>query len=154
MDSLSFKALPKVERLFLEDEKIAFTLKSFFIVFSLFDVEHYVHDSMDGAIRILGIKCVDVCFTFDAHAFLDEEGLGKVKQECEYGSDLMAMKKDLDPDVLLKMYLMLIIFSPEVTFFGGPIFFDESTFSVLNKRCERNSKDEEGLKSKFYFLEG
>ena len=36
LDSLSFKALRQVEYLFLEDEKIASTLNSFFIVVSLF----------------------------------------------------------------------------------------------------------------------
>ena len=53
----------------------------------------------------------------------------------------MAIKKDLDHDFLLKIDLMLILFSSEVTFFEGLIFFDESAFSVLNERCEGNSKD-------------
>ena len=138
LDSLSFKVLRKVERLFLEDEKIAFTLKSFFIVVFSFDIECSVRDYVDGTARILGRQGVNVCFIFEVDALLYEEGLGKVKQQCESERDLMAMKKDLDPDFLLKIDLMLIIFSPEVTFFEGPIFFDESTFSVLNERCEGN----------------
>ena len=79
MDSLSFKALRKVERLFLEDQKIAFTLKSFFIVVSSFDIEGSVHDYVDVTVRILGRQGVDVCFIFEVDALLDEEGLCKVK---------------------------------------------------------------------------
>ena len=68
---------------FLKYEKIAFILNSFFIVVSLFDAEGSMHYSIDGAVRILGIQGVDVHFIFEVDAFLDEEGLGKVKQECE-----------------------------------------------------------------------
>ena len=66
----------------------------------------------------------------------------------------MDIQNDLDPDFLLKIDLMLIIFSPQVTFFKGPIFFDESALPVLNERCEGNSKDEEGLKRCTSFLTG
>ena len=66
----------------------------------------------------------------------------------------MAINEDLDPNFLLKIDLMLIIFSPEVTFFEGPIFFNESYFSVLNERCEGNSKDKEVLKRFESFLTG
>ena len=76
--TLSFKALRKIGCLFLEDEKIALTLNSFFIVVSLFDVEGSVHDSMDGAVRILERQGVDVCFAFDVETLLDAEGLCKV----------------------------------------------------------------------------
>ena len=62
----------------------------------------------------------------------------------------MTIKKDLDADFLL----MLIFFSPEVTFFEGLIFFNETAFSVLNERCEGNSKDEEVLKRCTCFLTG
>ena len=51
---ISFKALWKVEYLLLEDEKIVFTLNTFLIVVSFFDAEGYVHDHVDGAVRILG----------------------------------------------------------------------------------------------------
>ena len=44
----------KVEELFLEDDKIVPILNSFFIVVSFFGVECSVHDSVDGAFRILG----------------------------------------------------------------------------------------------------
>ena len=83
LDSLSFKALRKFECFFLEDEKIVFTLNSFFIVVSLFDVEGSVCDSMDDRVRILGRQGVDPCFAFKVDALLDEEGLGKMKQQCE-----------------------------------------------------------------------
>ena len=66
----------------------------------------------------------------------------------------MAIIEDLDPDVLLKIDLMIIIFSPEVIFFEGTIFFDESTLSVLNERCEGNSNDEEVLERCVSFLTG
>ena len=36
---------------------------------------------MDGTVRTLRRHCVDVCFAFEADALLNEEGLGKVKQE-------------------------------------------------------------------------
>ena len=49
---------------------------------------------------------------------------------------------------------MLIIFSPEFTLFEGPIFFDETSYSFLNERCEGNSKDEEVLKTRTFFLTG
>ena len=52
MCCFSFKALKKVERILLEDEKIVLTLKKFFIVVSFFDTEGSVHDSMDGAVKI------------------------------------------------------------------------------------------------------
>ena len=77
--SLSFNALRKVECLFLEDEKIAFTLNSFFIAVSLFYVEDSVHDSLDGVFRTLRRQDVDVCFTFEVDALLCEEILGKVR---------------------------------------------------------------------------
>ena len=49
--------------------------------------------------------------------------------------------------------VMLIIFSPKVTFFEGTTFFDESAFSVLNERCEGDSKDEEGFEKMHVFLD-
>ena len=55
----------------------------------------------------------------------------------------MATKKDLDPDFLLKIVLMQLFFSPDVTFFEGLTFFNASSFSVIKKRFEGNSKDEE-----------
>ena len=39
------------------------------------------------------------------------------EEEGEKGSDLMAIKKKLDPYFLLKIDLMLISFSPEISFF-------------------------------------
>ena len=36
------------------------------------------------------------------------------EEEGEQGSDFMAIKKDLDPDLLLKIDLMLIFFFPDV----------------------------------------
>ena len=66
----------------------------------------------------------------------------------------MSINEYLDPDFLLKTYLILIIFAPEVTFFGGTIFFDESSFSVLNERLEGNSEDEDVLKRCAYFFTG
>ena len=73
----------------------------------------------------------------------------------------MAINGDLDPNFLLKIDLMLIIFSPEVTFFEGPILFDDSASSVHVERCEGNLKDKDVLKTrasflteKFSFLEG
>ena len=54
LDYLSFKALRKVQCLLFEDEKLSFILNYLFIVVSLFDSGGSVHDSMDGAVRILG----------------------------------------------------------------------------------------------------
>ena len=83
LDSLSFKSLRKVECLFFEDEKIALTLNSFFTVVSLFDSEGAVCCSIDEVVRVLGTQGVGKPFAFEARAFLDEEGLCKVKQGCE-----------------------------------------------------------------------
>ena len=73
----------------------------------------------------------------------------------------MAINGDLDPNFLLKIDSMLIIFSPEVTFFEGPILFDDSASSVHVERCEGNLKGKDVLKrcasflaEKFSFLEG
>ena len=38
------------------------------------------------------------------------------EEEGEQGSGLIVIKKDLDPDFLLKIHLMPISFSPEVSF--------------------------------------
>ena len=65
----------------------------------------------------------------------------------------MAINEDLDPDFLLKIDLMLIIFSPEVTFFEGMKFFDAGAFSVLSARCGWKSKDKDVLKRRYDFLE-
>ena len=69
----------KVEELFLEDEKLVFTLKSFLTVGSFFDAEASAHYSMCCVARILGKKVADVCFTFKVDTLLDAEGLGDVK---------------------------------------------------------------------------
>ena len=53
MICFSFKALRKIECLFLEHEKIVLTLNTFLIVVSFFYAEVSVHDSMDSAVRIL-----------------------------------------------------------------------------------------------------
>ena len=73
----------------------------------------------------------------------------------------MAINEDLDPNFLLKIDLILIVFSPEVTFFEGPILFDDSASSVHDERCEGNLKDKDVLKrcasfltEKFSFSEG
>ena len=79
MICFSLKSLWKVKDLFLEDEKIVLTLKTFLIVLYLFDAEGSVHDSMNGAFRILGRQGMDVCFSFEVDALLDAEGLVKVK---------------------------------------------------------------------------
>ena len=50
---------------FIESEKIAITLNSFFIVVSFFDVEGSVHDSIAGTVKILGIQGVDEHFAFE-----------------------------------------------------------------------------------------
>ena len=65
----------------------------------------------------------------------------------------MAIKKDLDPDSVLKIELMLMSFSPEVSFFEETIFFDANVFSVSNERCTGNSQDEEFLKKMCVFLD-
>ena len=57
------------------------TLCYFFTVVSFFNAEYSVHDSMDGAFRVLGKQCVLACFTFEVDALLDAEGIGKMKQE-------------------------------------------------------------------------
>ena len=64
----------------------------------------------------------------------------------------MAINGDLDPNFLLKIDLMLIIFSPEVTFFEGPILFDDSASSVHDERCEGNLKDKDVFKRYASFL--
>ena len=68
---LSFNALRNVEYLFFEDEKMTFTLNSFFVLVSsfftlvsLFDVEGSVHDSTENSVRALGIQGVCACFSF------------------------------------------------------------------------------------------
>ena len=66
----------------------------------------------------------------------------------------MDINNGLDPYFLLKLDMMIILFSLEVTFLKGLIFFDIRAFSVLSARCEGNSKDEEVLKRQFSFLEG
>ena len=53
MICFSFKSLWKVEDLFLDDEKIVLKSNTFLIAFSFFDTEGSVHDSMDGAVRVL-----------------------------------------------------------------------------------------------------
>ena len=78
-DLFLFKALWKVEELFLDDEKIVFVPNTFLTLVYFFDAEDSVHDFMDGAVRILGRQGVDVYFAFEVDALLDEEGLGKVK---------------------------------------------------------------------------
>ena len=50
----------------------------------------------------------------------------------EWEYDSMAAKKDLDPDFLLKIDLIMISFSPEIAFFKELIFFDANDFSVSN----------------------
>ena len=65
------------------------------------------------------------------------------EEEGEYGSILISINEDLDPDFLLKIDWMVIIFSPKVTLFEGTMFFGESDFSVLNEGYEGNSADEE-----------
>ena len=52
----SFKALWKVEELFLVDKKIVLTLNNFFIVDSFFDAEGSAHDPMNGTVIILEHK--------------------------------------------------------------------------------------------------
>ena len=76
----------KAECIFLEDEKIAFTLSSFFTVFSsffmlisLFDAEGLARYSKEGAAIILGISGANLCFSFEVDVLIDKEGLGKVK---------------------------------------------------------------------------
>ena len=64
----------------------------------------------------------------------------------------MAINKDLDPNFLLKIDLTLNVFSPEVTFFEGPILFDDSASSVHVKICEGNLKDKDVLKRCVSFL--
>ena len=59
----------------------------------------------------------------------------------EWFRSLFSLKNRFDADV----------FSPGVTFFEVLIFFDLCAISVLNTRCEGNSKDEEVLKRQFYF---
>ena len=87
LHSLSFNTLWKVQCLFLEGEKIAFTLSSLFTVFysffifvSLFDVEGLENNSTEGVVWILGRQGENVWFTFEVDDLLDKEGLGKVKQ--------------------------------------------------------------------------
>ena len=64
----------------------------------------------------------------------------------------MAINDDLDPNFLLKIDLILIVFSPEVTFFEWPILFDDSASSVYDERCEGNLKDKDVLKRCASFL--
>ena len=77
-ESFSFKTWWKVKKNFLEDEKIAFTLNSWFRVGLFFNAEGSAHDSIDSAVRILG-KGVSVCFTFELDTLFHAEGLGEVK---------------------------------------------------------------------------
>ena len=74
-----FQNLVKVEDIFLNDEKIVFTLNTFFVVVSFCDVKISLHDSVDGTVRILGRQGVHAWFAFEVNALLDTEGLGKVK---------------------------------------------------------------------------
>ena len=78
MIGFTFKSFWQVECLLLEDNKIAFTLKYFFTVGSLFNAEGYAHDYACGAVRILG-KDVNACFTFEVETLLDTERLDEVK---------------------------------------------------------------------------
>ena len=80
MDFLPFKALQRVECLFLKNEKTSFTLNSFFIIVPLFDAEGFAHDSEEGVVKILGRQGADECFTFELYVSLDEEGHGKVNK--------------------------------------------------------------------------
>ena len=73
----SCKRFWKVDELFLEDEKIAFTLNSSFVVGSFFNAEGSAHDSIDDVVVILE-KGVDAWFTFEVDSLLDAEGLGEV----------------------------------------------------------------------------
>ena len=70
MICFSFKSLWTVEDLFLEDEKIVLTSNTFLTVVSFFDAEGSLHNSMDGAVRILGRQGVDACFAFEVDASL------------------------------------------------------------------------------------
>ena len=83
---MSFNDLRKVEHLYLEDEKMSFTLNPFFIVVSsfflfvsLFDAQRSTHDCTEGEVRTLGRKGVDACFVFEVDVLLNEERLVKVK---------------------------------------------------------------------------
>ena len=75
----SCKTLLKDEELFIEDEKIVFTLNNVFIVGSFFDAEGSTHDSVDIAVRILVKEVTDEWFTFKVDALLDAEVLDEVK---------------------------------------------------------------------------
>ena len=75
------------------------------------------------------------------------------EEEGEWGIDLIAIKNDLDPDLILKIGLMLMVFSPEVILFEGLIFFDAGSFSVLCTTCEGNSKCECVFEKIFLHLE-
>ena len=68
----SFKALWKVEDLFIDNDKIVLTLNTFLTVISFFDAEGSTHDSIDDAVRILGRQGVDACFAFEVDALLCE----------------------------------------------------------------------------------
>ena len=68
----------------------------------------------------------------------EEEGesiflVSSEEEEGEQESYLMAIKKNLDPYFLLKIDLMLIFFSPKVSFFEELIFFDANFFSFSNE---------------------
>ena len=84
--SLSFNAFRKVEHLFLEDDKIAFALRSFFMAVSsffmfvsLFGTWCSARHHTEGEVRILGRQGADACFSFEVDILLNEEVLGKVK---------------------------------------------------------------------------
>ena len=64
----------------------------------------------------------------------------------------MAINKDFDPNFPLKIDLMLIIFSLQVTLFEGPFLFDDSASLVHDERCEGNLKDKDVLKRCASFL--
>ena len=83
----------------------------------------------------------------DESSFLEnskgkEDGSSFLRNSEEGEGELIAIKKYFDPDFLLKMYLMLISFSPEDSFFEELTFFDSDVFSVLIDRCEVNLQDE------------
>ena len=81
----------------------------------------------------------------------ESNGLEDLAIQEDYSMDAM---KELDPDFLLKIDLMLISFSTEVTFFEELIFFYAGAFSVLSEGCEGNLKDEEVSKRCVSFLIG
>ena len=79
MFPLSWEILWKVEKFFLEDEKIVLKLKSFLTACSLFNSEGSANDSTDGAPGIIGKEGSDACFAFKVDASLDAEVIGEAK---------------------------------------------------------------------------